>query len=212
MLALAVAAVLLACAAAEAAPRSTGRGWRAARYGRRGAEIWVEFPRFGFATASGYAGEYDIGPGLGFGFGGMFGINDNLAVEGMMLQTNHTAGDEERQWDLDVYLLGLRYTFLVRRPLQPFLAVGGARLSLERDTDFDIGDTEFERLTGFGGYASAGLDYIVSSSWSLFCRADYTLGGYGHAIVGAEEGDLDDTVKGDNAALSLGVSYRIPVW
>lgn len=173
--------------------------------------MWVEFPRLGFATGKGYTDNYDLGSGFGFGFGGMFGVNDNLAIEGMMLQTNHSVGEEEKQWDLDVYQVGLRYTFRVSRRLQPFVAAGGSRIALERDASADDND-EFVRLTGFGGYASVGLDYIQSSSWSFFVRGDYTFGGYGHGIIGADEGDLDDPVGGDSSALALGVSYRIPSW
>ena len=51
--ALVVAAVILTATAVEASAASSGRGWRATRYGRKGAELWVEFPRGLFATGSG---------------------------------------------------------------------------------------------------------------------------------------------------------------
>lgn len=213
----AIAAMLvvlfLAATALDASAAGPGRGWRSTRYGRRGAEMWAEFPRVAFATGAGYREEFDLSEGVGFGFGLMWGISDNIALEGRMLQTNHTveADGEERAWDLDVIKVGPRYTFFEKHRLQPFIGAGWARLTLERDVNFDTSDS-FERLTGYGAYVTIGVDYIHSSAWSAFFRADYTHGGYGHRTFGLEEDKLDEPVSGNCAAMTVGIAYRIPSW
>jgi outer membrane protein W len=211
--ALVLAAVLLAGAVTEAsAARPQGR-WRSTRYGRKGAEIWVEFPRATFATGAGYREEYDVTEGFGFGFGLMWGITDVIALEGRMLQTNHTtgAGEEERDWDIDHAKVGARFNFLGEKRFQPFVGAGWAKLTLERDAGSDSSD-DFERLTGYGAYVTLGVDYIHNSSWSAFFRADYTHGGYGHLTIGLEEEKLDDPLSGNCASVTLGIAYRIPAW
>ena len=179
-----VCAVLLAAlvlsVAADAAERSA---WQSSRYDRQGAEVWFEMPRYGMPTGAGYREEYDLDPGLGFGFGIMFGVTGNIAFEGMMIQTNHVASAEEIDWDLDIVQIGVRRTFFETNVLQPFVGLGWAKLALELDTGPGVSN-DFHRLTGYGGYASLGLDYVPSASWSFFVRADYTLGGFIHSTIG----------------------------
>jgi hypothetical protein len=194
--------------AAEAADRSS---WRSSRYGRKGAEIWFEIPRYGMPTGKGYREDYDLDPGLGFGFGIMFGFTENLAFEGMMLQTNHLASADERDWDIDIIHIGLRRTFFENNLLQPFVAAGWAKLALELDSSIEQGG-DFHRLTGYGGYASIGVDYIPSASWSFFFRTDYTMGGFSHRTIGTEEDKFKEPLKANNLAVSFGVAYRIPTW
>ena len=165
-----------------------------------------------YATGAGYREEFDVSEGIGFGFGLMWGISDNIAFEGRMLQTNHTAGaDGEEEWDLDIIKIGPRYTFFEEHRLQPFVGAGWARLTLERDFGIDSSDS-FERLTGYAAYVTLGVDYIHNSSWSAFFRADYTHGGYGHHTLGLEENRLDDPLSGNCASMTVGVAYRIPSW
>ena len=208
--ALALVGLVFLAARAEASARGGG-AWRSTRYGRKGAEIWAEFPRVALAAGNGYRDEYDAGVGLGFGFGIMFATTDNIAFEGRLLQSNHSIGAEEKQWDLDLLQAGARYTFLTEDAFQPFVGAGFAKLGLERDAGIESSDV-FERLTGYGGYATAGLDFIYSSSWSAFLRADYVLGGYGHRTHGTEEESFDRPPRGDTVSLTLGVAYRIPAW
>ena len=211
---LALAALLIAAAAMEAsAARPAGRNWRSSRYGRKGAEIWAEFPRVTLPVGAGYREEYDVTEGMGFGFGLMWGISDNFALEGRVLQTNHTtgSGDEEREWDIDHIKIGPRFTFLTERRFQPFVGVGWSKLTLERDIGEDASE-DFERLTGYGAYVTAGVDYIHNSQWSAFLRVDYTHGGYGHLTVGLDEEGLDDPLSGNCVSAAVGVSYRIPAW
>ncbi len=209
--ALVAAAVILAATAVEASAASHGRGWKSTRYGRKGAELWVEFPRLLFATGAGYRENYDVTEGLGFGLGMMWGISDNIAFEGRMLQTNHTAGAEDKEWDIDLLKVGARYTFLDEYRFQPFVGTGWAKMSIERDTGFESEDP-FERMTGYGAYVTIGVDYIHSSSWSGFFRADYTHGGYGHRTIGLEDETLDEPLSGNSVAVTLGVAYRVPAW
>jgi outer membrane protein W len=213
VVALVLAAVILTATAVEVSAASSGRGRKSTRYGRKGAEMWVEFPRVVFATGAGYREDYDVTEGLGFGFGMMWGISDNIAFEGRMLQSNHTVGseEEEKEWDIDLFLLGARYTFLEESRFQPFVGTGWAKMTMERDTGFASSDP-FERLTGYGAYVTIGIDYIQSSSWSGFFRADYTHGGYGHWTLGLDETTLDDPLSGNCVSMTLGVAYRIPAW
>jgi outer membrane protein W len=173
--------------------------------------MWVEFPRLVFATGAGYAGDYDVTEGLGFGLGMMWGISDNIAFEGRMLQSNHTVGSEEKEWDIDLFLLGARYTFLEENRYQPFVGTGWAKMTMERDVGLTSSDP-FERLTGYGAYVTVGIDYIHSSSWSGFFRADYTHGGYGHWTLGLDEAKLDDPLSANCVSMTLGLAYRIPAW
>ena len=211
IVALVLAAVILTATAVEVSAASPGRGGKSTRYGRKGAEMWVEFPRVVFATGSGYSGDYDVTEGLGFGLGMMWGISDNIAFEGRMLQSNHTVGSEEKEWDIDLFLLGARYTFLVENRFQPFAGTGWTKMTMARDAGFTSSDP-FERLTGYGAYVTIGVDYIHSSSWSGFFRADYTHGGYGHWTLGLDEAKLDDPLSGNCVSMTLGVAYRIPSW
>jgi len=164
-----------------------------------------------FATGAGYREDYDVTEGLGFGLGMMWGISDNIAFEGRMLQTNHTAGAEDKEWDIDLLKVGARYTFLDEYRFQPFVGTGWAKMSIERDTGFESEDP-FERMTGYGAYVTIGVDYIHSGSWSGFFRADYTHGGYGHRTIGLEDETLDEPLSGNSVAVTLGVAYRVPAW
>lgn len=211
--ALVLAALFLAATVLEASAARPGQGWRSTRYGRRGAEIWAEFPRVTYATGAGYREEFDVTEGVGFGFGLMWGVSDNIAVEGRMLQTNHSVGEDEEksEWDLDVIKVGARYGFFEEYRFQPFVGAGWAKITLERDVSYDSSNP-FERLTGYGAYVTLGVDYIHSSAWGAFLRADYTHGGYGHHTVGLEEGALDDPLSGNCASVTIGIAYRIPSW
>jgi hypothetical protein len=213
VLVLVLAALVIAAGATDAAAERPGRGWRSSRYGRKGAEIWAEFPRFAFPDGVGYRNEFDAAEGLGFGFGLMWGVSDNIAFEGRMLQTNHTVDfeGEEKEWHLDLIQLGARYTFLERFRLQPFVGAGWAKLSYERATDSESPDP-FNRLTGYGTYATIGVDYIHNSAWSAFLRGDYTIGGYSHQTIGLEDFKLDKPLSGNCGAVTLGIAYRIPSW
>ncbi len=209
LLSLAVATAWLAVATPARAQSAPAR-FRTGMYGRGGAEIWGEFPRFGVPVGSGYSGEYDLGSGAGFGFGLMLGFSDKLAVEGRMAQTKHKAPDD-RTWDIDQYFVGARYTFRHEKPVQPFVALGGARLSMEW-TDRDGGLSDFERLWGYGAYGTVGLDYVISSRWAVGLRADYVWARYTRANIGTEESDLDESLDSSAIAFSLSLHYRVPVY
>jgi outer membrane protein W len=208
-----LAAVILAATAVEVSAAGSRRGWKSTRYGRKGAEMWVEFPRVVYATGAGYSEKHDVTEGLGFGFGMMWGISDNIAFEGRMLQSNHTVnpGEEETEWDIDLFVLGARYTFFEENRLQPFVGTGWVKMTMERDAE-SVTSEVFERLTGYGAYVTIGVDYIHSGSWSGFFRADYTHGGYGHWTVGLEEDALDEPLSGNCVSVTLGLAYRIPSW
>jgi outer membrane protein W len=201
--------ILTAALAVEAGAQRSGR--RSNRYGRTGAEISMEFPRFGFATGRAFSEERDVGPGLGFGFGVMWGFSDNLAAEGRMLQTNHNSETADIPWDIDEVLIGGRFTFRTEDVFQPFVGLGFSRVALERD-EGSSSAVGFERASWYGGYVAAGLDFVWSSQWSGFVRADYSVVGFGHETIGTEEADLGGKERGDTGAVSLGITYRIPSW
>ncbi len=214
---LALAALLIAGGLSETAlaqrPGPVKR--RSGSYGRQGAEIGVEGPRFVFPIGKGYEDgahdeEIDINDGVGFGFGLMFLFSDKIAIEGHLLQTGHKTADG-REWDLDQATVGFRYIFLHENRLQPFVGAGGARLSLEAASDTDLVN-DFFRITGLGFVAYTGVDYVVSSRWVLSARADYFFVSYGDGLFGTAEMELDDPVKGDGLGLTLGLAYRVPVF
>jgi hypothetical protein len=202
--------VILAALPTGALAQSSRGRWRSSRYGRTGAELSVDFPRFGFATGRGFSGERDLGAGMGIGFGIMWGISDNLALEAHMVQTNHKSAPDEAEWDIDQVLIGGRVTFLTEDAFQPFVGLGFARVALERDES--LLNAGFERVSWLGAYFTVGLDYVWSSQWSGFLRADYSIAGSGHETTGTTEADLGSRERGDAGAVSLGITYRIPSW
>lgn len=202
--------VVLVAVVAPACAQEVGPRLRTGKYGRGGAEVWGEFPRFAAPVGKGYSGEYDVSSGVGFGFGLMMGLSDKLAFEGRMTQTSHATPDD-RSWDIDQYFIGMRYTFRHEKPLQPFVALGGARLSLEW-TEPGGGLSEFARLTGYGAYGTVGLDYVLSSRWAVGARADYIWARYTRVNIGTEENDLEDSLDASVIGLSLSLHYRVPVY
>lgn len=204
-------AALLVATAAPAVAADSQRRWRSSRYGRKGAEVWVEAPRYVFPIGKGYKDEYDIAGGSGFGFGVMFAFSDNLALEGRLLQTAHSMAGDDSQWDVSQTLVGFRYGFRYERALQPYVAAGGSRVSLERDS-VESQATEFRRLSGYGAYGTLGVDYVFSTRWVVGLRADYVRMRYTESIVGTESDTIDDAIDGSSIGLSLSVHYRVPTW
>ena len=211
IVAIVAVAVALAATAVESSAARPGRGWKSTRYGRKGVEISAELPRVLYATGAGYTEDYDVTRGLGFGFGLMWGMSDNIAFDGRIVQSNHTVGAEESEWDIDLFQLGGRYTFFEEYRFQPFVGTGWVRMSMERDVGF-LSSDDFERLTGYGAYVAIGIDYIRSGAWSGFFRADYVHGGYGHRIVGSQEDPPDKPLSGNCVSMTLGITYRVPSW
>jgi len=207
---LAVLAAVLTASAADARDVGTGRGWRSTRYGRQGAEIWIEFPRYVNASGGIHVENLDIEPALGYGFGLMWGISDNIAFEARMLQSDHPSTFDDGQWDVNLLQVGPRFTFMTENKLQPFFGAGWSKMTFERDSTYYEGT--FERYTGYAWYATAGLDYIHSSAWSVFVRGDYTKGGYGYVSLGFEGESLDPPRSAECVSATVGLSYRIPAW
>ena len=210
----AAALVLVAMLAALACPANAdtpARPRRSGRYGRKGAEIWLEAPRYVLPTGRGYKGDYDIEGGVGFGFGVMFAFSDNLALEGRIVQTTHDLAASELAWDMDQALVGVRYGFMYDRALQPYVGLGGARVSLEWDRTDEL-LTEFRRTSGYGVYATLGVDYILSNRWVAGFRIDYVEMKYAEVIVGTDNYTLDDAIDGSSFGASLSIHYRVPVW
>jgi hypothetical protein len=203
--------VLFASVTAEARNVGTGRGWRSTRYGRDGAEISVEIPRYATASGDAHLEERNVKPGLGFGFDLMWGISNNIAFEGRMLQSDHETGIKTEQWDINLLEVGPRFTFFTENRFQPFVGGGWAKMTFERDTKYSEGG-KFERYTGYAWYASIGLDYIHSSAWSFFLRGDYVKGGYGYASLGYEGESVSPPLKSECASVSIGLTYRVPMW
>ena len=204
-------ATLLAVSTCPAMARERPYRWRSSRYGRKGAEIWAEVPRYSFPVGKGYKDEYDLHGGPGFGFGVMFAFSDKFALEARMLQTIHDTVVDDVRWDIDQALVGFRYGFRYERAFQPFVAAGGARLSLEYDP-IENQTTEFRRLSGYGAYGSLGIDYVVSNRWVVGFRTDYVWMRYSESLLGTQSDTIDDAIKGDIVALSLSVHYRVPVF
>jgi len=209
MFAASVIFLVFCVAAHDARAQAPSTRWRSSRYGRAGAEVWGEFPLVTVPVGKGYEDEYDLGGGLGFGFGLMFGISDKLALEGRMAQTEHQSSDG-RGWDLDQYYAGFRYTFRYESAVQPYVGLGGARLSLEWTED-DGGVSDFERIWGYGAYATVGVDYVMSRRFVAGLRADYVWMKYSRANIGTEESDVEGSFNGSALGFSLSLHYRIPL-
>ncbi|MBN2565392.1 MAG: outer membrane beta-barrel protein [Candidatus Eisenbacteria bacterium] len=211
-----ILAVLLATVlAGDAGAQRPERRWRSNPYGRMGAEVSVEFPRFGFATGRAYSEDRDVGPGMGIGFGLTWGLTDNIAIDGRMVQTNHTGENQDSQWDIDQVLIGARYNFNTEKRVQPFVGLGFSRVVLERDNGLVSGEG-FERVSWYGWCVTAGVDFVWNRRWLGFVRADYSVVGSGTEKVGTDEGitdsDLGNEQRGNVAAITIGVAYRIPSW
>lgn len=198
-----------ALCSADAAERSYR--WRTSKYGRKGAEVWVEAPRYAIPVGKDYKGDYDVRGGVGFGFGVMFAFSDKLALEGRMLQTTHKTAQDEKTWDIDQTLIGLRYGFRYERAFQPYVGLGGARLSFEYDPT-ESQATEFRRMSGYGAYGTLGLDYVASNRWVVGLRVDYVWMRYAESIVGTQSYTMDDPMDGSVIGMSLSVHYRVPVF
>jgi hypothetical protein len=218
-----LATVLLATATDDSSAARSKRPsrWRTSRYGRQGAEIWLEAPRLGLATAKGYRNgarlygykvdDFDLLPGWGFGFGLMFALYDQFAVEFRYVQTSHDVANRDKRWDLDQMFAGARYVFFHDKQYQVFVGAGGVRQTLELDsTEFLL--TNFERLSGYGWYSTAGLDYVASSRWVVSLRADYVLMKYAHVLVGTDEKEIEIPFDGSSFGTSISFNYRIPIW
>lgn len=218
MLALALVLVVSGVSSAQSQGRSR---WRTSRYGRQGAEIWLEAPRVGVATGSGYKNgmelpgdltdDLDLSAGLGFGFGIMFAISDKIALEGRVVQTSHGVSGSDKRWDLDQIFAGGRYTFLHDRRTQIFVGGGGAQSTLEFDSSESL-LTDFERLSGLGWYVAGGVDYVLSSRWVVSLRMDYTVMKYSRVLVGTSDEEIEDPFDGSSFGASLSINYRVPVW
>lgn len=180
-------------------------------YGRKGAELWVEAPRYTLPFGDAYVNDLRIENGWGFGFGVMFGLTDVLALEGRVVQSKHKVLATDEQWDLDHAFVGVRYTFSPESDVQPFVSAGGVRLALELDTDLES-SSDFRRATGYGGYVSAGFDRIISPRFVLTVRGDYYVMAYSKEYVGVEEGDFEGPSRGDGAGASVCLAYRVPTW
>ena len=207
--ALVLALSLVAFADAASAAGAARPGRRSWLMSRKGAEIWGEVPRLAVPVEHGYSGNYAINDGWGFGFGVLFSVSDRLLAEARMLQTGHLVEATGEEWDLDQAMVGVRYLLKTDDNFQPYIGLGGARLALEWNPA-DGNPNHFTRLTGFGGYATAGIDYVVSSRWVLGVRSDFVLMNYTRSLVGTEEEDVD--LRGDVLAFSASLSYRVPVW
>jgi outer membrane protein W len=223
LLVVALAVVLVAPGSSFAQSDRRSR-WRTSRYGRQGAELWLEAPRVGLATGSGYtngvelpggdgdeAEDLNLSSGLGFGFGVMFAFSDKVALEGRVVQTNHEVSGGDRNWDLDQLFVGGRYIFFHDRPIQVFVGAGAARHTLEFDSSESL-LTEFERVSGYGWYVATGVDYVVSSRWVIGLRSDYVSMNYNRIQVGTSENDIEDPLDGSVFGVSLSINYRVPIW
>lgn len=188
------------------------------RTGRKGAEMSGDFPRLTFPVGSGYSDENNpsewpddsskaIDTGWGFGFGVLFGFSDNIAIEGHMAQSNHSAGAMD--WDLDVFWAGGRFIFMHDESLQPFVGIGGARLALETDSPGQ--SALFTRLAGIGPFFYGGVDYVLSNRWIVGLRVEYAMVKFTEANIGLTAVDLEESIDGSVLTLALCFSYRIPM-
>lgn len=205
----AAVAILLALLAVTAVPAPAFA--RSLPSTRKGVDLWFEVPRVGVGLGDGYAGDYKIDTGWGFGFGGIFGLTDNIAIVGRVGQTNHTVDETDRMWDLDQRMVGLRYTMFADGRWQPFVSLGYVHQNLEFDQGDDVAG-DFQRLTGDGFYGSLGVDYFWSARLFFNVHVDYTLVGYDEGLDGIDPVNFDDPIDGDSVTASLGIGYRIPTW
>jgi outer membrane protein W len=109
----------------------------------------------------------------------------------------------------EVLFLNGYYRFPARGAVRPFIGAGlGYVIGLDIDVDRDGTEQEYARRGGLAVQAIAGVEYSLSSQWSLSGDVRWSRMGSGTFKASTAGTSLSGKPKYQPASLNLGASYR----
>ena len=166
------------------------------------------------ATGSAVGGKVDFGRGIGFGaavgkrFGNGWAAELALDERGNLLKRVGGVAVEGNVFSEVLFLNGY-YRFPARGAVRPFIGAGlGYVIGLDIDVDRDGTEQEYARRGGLAVQAIAGVEYSLSSQWSLSGDVRWSRMGSGTFKASTAGTSLSGKPKYQPASLNLGASYR----
>lgn len=164
--------------------------------------------------ASDVGGKVDFGRGIGFGaavgkrFGNGWAAELALDERGNVLKRIGGVAVEGNVFSEVVFLNGY-YRFPAQGKVRPFIGAGlGYVVGLDIDVERDGAEQEYSRRGGVAVQAIAGVEYSLSSHWSLSGDVRWSRMGSGTFKATTAGTTLSGKPKYQPASLNLGVSYR----
>lgn len=166
------------------------------------------------ATGPAVGGKVDFGRGIGFGaavgkrFGNGWAAELALDERGNLLKRVGGVAVEGNVFSEVLFLNGY-YRFPARGAVRPFIGAGlGYVIGLDIDVDRDGTEQEYARRGGLAVQAIAGIEYSLSSQWSLSGDVRWSRMGSGTFKATTAGTSLSGKPKYQPASLNLGASYR----
>lgn len=166
------------------------------------------------ATGPTVGGKVDFGRGIGFGaavgkrFGNGWAAELALDERGNLLKRVGGVAVEGNVFSEVLFLNGY-YRFPARGAVRPFIGAGlGYVIGLDIDVDRDGTEQEYARRGGLAVQAIAGVEYSLSSQWSLSGDVRWSRTGSGTFKATTAGTSLSGKPKYQPASLNLGASYR----
>jgi opacity protein-like surface antigen len=166
------------------------------------------------ATGPAVGGKVDFGRGIGFGaavgkrFGNGWAAELALDERGNLLKRVGGVAVEGNVFSEVLFLNGY-YRFPARGAVRPFIGAGlGYVIGLDIDVDRDGTEQEYARRGGLAVQAIAGVEYSLSSQWSLSGDVRWSRMGSGTFKASTAGTSLSGKPKYQPASLNLGASYR----
>jgi len=204
------AAVLLAPLSVAAQDKP---GFYASVYGGPSAMASTSFTE-SRATGPAVGGKVDFGNGIGFGVAVGQRYSNGWAVElalderGNLLKSVGGVAVDGNIFSEVVFLNGY-YRFPARGTVRPFIGAGlGYVIGMDIDVDRNGTEQEYSRRGGVAVQAIAGVEYSLSSRWSLSGDVRWSRMGSGTFKASTEGTTLSGKPKYQPASLNLGVSFQ----
>lgn len=166
------------------------------------------------ATGPAVGGKVDFGRGIGFGaavgkrFGNGWAAELALDERGNLLKRVGGVAVEGNVFSEVLFLNGY-YRFPARGAVRPFIGAGlGYVIGLDIDVDRDGTEQEYARRGGLAVQAIAGVEYSLSSQWSLSGDVRWSRMGSGTFKPTTAGTSLSGKPKYQPASLNLGANYR----
>lgn len=166
------------------------------------------------ATGSAVGGKVDFGKGIGFGLAVGYRYSNGWAAElalderGNFLKRIGGVAVDGNVFSEVVFLNGY-YRFPARGSVRPFIGAGlGYVMEMDIDVDRNGTEQEYSRQGGVAVQAIAGVEYSLSSRWSLSGDARWSRMGSGTFNPATSGTMLSGKPKYQPASLNLGVSYH----